>query len=111
MMQQSMVLLVPLILLWCSGALALAPTTGPKVGRVSAGPIDVSSLGCGTWSWGNRLLFDYDPSQDEGIFEAYREIRNAGVTLFDTGDSYGTFDVSILCSVLCRKITTGWLFR
>jgi hypothetical protein len=99
MMQQSTVLLVPLLLLWCLGELALALTTSPRVGRVSAGPIDVSSLGCGTWSWGNRLLFDYDLSQDEGIFEAYREIRNAGVTLFDTGDSYGTFDVSILYSL------------
>ena len=90
---------MPLLLLWWSGVLALVPTkTSPKVGRVSAGPIDVSSLGCGTWSWGNRLLFDYDPSQDEGIFEAYREMRNAGVTLFDTGDSYGTFDVSALCA-------------
>jgi pyridoxine 4-dehydrogenase len=76
---------------------ALATKTKPpkvKVGRVSAGPIEISSLGCGTWSWGNRLLFDYDPSQDEGIFEAYREIRNAGVTIFDTADSYGTFDLN-----------------
>ena len=30
-----------------------------KVGRVKAGPIDISSIGCGTWSWGNRLLWDY----------------------------------------------------
>jgi pyridoxine 4-dehydrogenase len=66
----------------------------PKVGRVSAGPIEISNLGCGTWSWGNRLLFDYNPSQDEGIFEAYREIRDAGVTIFDTADSYGTFDLN-----------------
>lgn len=71
-----------------------ALATKPKVGRVSAGPIEISSLGCGTWSWGNRLLFDYDPSQDEGIFEAYREIRDAGVTIFDTADSYGTFDLN-----------------
>jgi hypothetical protein len=68
-----------------SHVFALAPAaTKPKVGKVSAGPLQISSLGCGTWSWGNRLLFDYDPSQDEGIYEAYREIRNAGVTIFDT---------------------------
>jgi hypothetical protein len=59
-------------------------TKKPKIGKVTAGPLEISSLGCGTWSWGNRLLFDYDPSQDEGIYEAYREIRNAGVTIFDT---------------------------
>eukprot|EP00979_Chaetoceros_neogracilis_P019231 scaffold12025_cov626-Chaetoceros_neogracile.AAC.1 len=49
----------------------------PQVGRVSAGPISISAMGIGTWSWGNRLLFDYDPSQDEGIYEAYRAVRDA----------------------------------
>eukprot|EP00985_Skeletonema_marinoi_P015413 scaffold7963_cov93-Skeletonema_marinoi.AAC.3 len=60
------------------------PGTKTIVGRVSAGPIEISALGCGTWSWGNRLLWDYDPSQDEEIYRAYREIRDAGVTIFDT---------------------------
>lgn len=83
-----------LLLLVAGSRKADALATKPRVGRVSAGPIEISSLGCGTWSWGNRLLFDYDPSQDEGIFEAYREIRDAGVTIFDTADSYGTFDLN-----------------
>lgn len=65
-----------------------------KVGRVSAGPIDISLMGCGTWSWGNRFLWDYDPSQDEEIFRAYSAVRDAGVTLFDTADSYGTLDMN-----------------
>jgi len=74
---------------------ALVPVSSkPKVGRVSAGPIEISSLGCGTWSWGNRLLFEYDPSQDEEIYQAYRTVRDAGVTVFDTADSYGTFDLN-----------------
>ncbi len=73
----------------------------PAVGRVSAGPTtDISSMGCGTWSWGNRFLFDYDPSQDEEIYEAYREVRNAGVTLFDTADSYGTLDLNGRAEIL-----------
>lgn len=71
-----------------------------QVGKVSAGPLQISRLGCGTWSWGNRLLFDYDPSQDEGIYEAYREIRNAGVTIFDTADSYGTLDLNGRAEIL-----------
>ncbi len=71
-----------------------------KVGRVSAGPIDISSLGCGTWSWGNRLLWDYDPSQDEEIYRAYRAIRNAGVTIFDTADSYGTLELNGRAEIL-----------
>ncbi|GKY97463.1 hypothetical protein MPSEU_000704700 [Mayamaea pseudoterrestris] len=69
--------------------------SGPlSVGRVTAGPLSLSELGCGTWSWGNRLLFGYDPSQDEEIYEAYRTVRRAGVTLFDTADSYGTLDLN-----------------
>ena len=63
--------------------------------QFTAGPtLDISALGCGTWSWGNRLLFDYNPSQDEEIYEAYKEIRSAGVTMFDTADSYGTLDLN-----------------
>eukprot|EP00978_Attheya_sp_CCMP212_P008051 scaffold18739_cov52-Attheya_sp.AAC.4 len=71
-----------------------------KVGRTKAGPIDVSSLGCGTWSWGNKLLWDYDPSQDEEIYEAYRAVRMAGVSLFDTADSYGTLDLNGRAEIL-----------
>ncbi|KAG7339659.1 aldo/keto reductase [Nitzschia inconspicua] len=66
----------------------------PNVGRVSAGPLQISSLGIGTWSWGNRFLFDYDTSQDDDLYSAYRELRQAGVTLFDTADSYGTLDLN-----------------
>jgi pyridoxine 4-dehydrogenase len=58
------------------------------------------SLGCGTWSWGNRLLFNYDPQQDEAIYEAYCAIRNAGVTVFDTADSYGTLELNGRAEIL-----------
>ena len=43
---------------------------------------------------GNKLLWDYDQSQDEEIYKAYRAVRNAGVTIFDTADSYGTFELN-----------------
>lgn len=83
------------------GATVASPAGGRgsvRVGRVSAGPpelgLTVSAFGFGTWSWGNRLLWDYDPSQDGEIYEAYRRVRDAGVTLFDTADSYGTFDLN-----------------
>ena len=85
-----------------------AKTVG-KVGRVSAGPIDISALGCGTWSWGNRLLWDYDPSQDEEIYRAYREIRDAGVTIFDTGDSYGTLDLNGRAEILLGQFERRYL--
>jgi pyridoxine 4-dehydrogenase len=70
------------------------------IGRVSAGPLTISQLGCGTWSWGNRLLWDYDPSQDDTIYEAYKLTRQAGVTVFDTADSYGTLDLNGRAEIL-----------
>lgn len=78
-----------------------APTTR-KIGRVSAGDtgFTISQLGCGTWSWGNRLLWDYDPSQDEEIYQAYKLVRDAGVTIFDTADSYGTLDLNGRAEIL-----------
>ena len=74
-----------------------------QVGRVSAGEntnLTISQLGCGTWSWGNRLLWDYDTSQDEEIYNAYGIIRNAGVTVFDTADSYGTLELNGRAEIL-----------
>jgi len=45
----------------------------------------------GTWSWGNQLLYEYDPNADDvPILGAYDASRRCGVGLFDTGDSYGT---------------------
>ena len=80
-----------------------------KVGRVKAGPIDISAIGCGTWSWGNRLLWDYDPSQDEEIYRAYKVQRNAGITLFDTGDSYGTLDLNGRAEILLGQFERRYL--
>lgn len=88
---------------------ALVVSSKPKVGRVSAGPIDISSLGCGTWSWGNRLLFEYDPSQDEEIYQAYKTVRDAGVTVFDTADSYGTFDLNGRAEMLLGQFERRYL--
>ncbi|KAL7542126.1 hypothetical protein ACHAWF_007097 [Thalassiosira exigua] len=95
------VLLLVLTLPSVAGLVAnLASGNKVKVGRVTAGPIEISSLGCGTWSWGNKLLWDYDPSQDEEIYRAYRAVRDAGVTVFDTADSYGTLDLNGRAEIL-----------
>jgi pyridoxine 4-dehydrogenase len=45
-------------------------------------------------------LWDYDPSQDEEIYRAYRAIRDAGVTIFDTADSYGTMELNGRAEIL-----------
>ena len=81
----------------------------PKIGTVKAGPIEISALGCGTWSWGNRLLWDYDPSQDEEIYRAYSTVRDAGVTLFDTADSYGTLELNGRAEILLGQFERRYL--
>ena len=52
--------------------------------------IDLPLMGCGTWAWGNRLLWGYDESMDTQLQEVFDLCVSNGVTLFDTGDSYGT---------------------
>ena len=47
-------------------------------------------MGCGTWAWGNRLLWGYDESMDTQLQEVFDLCVGNGITLFDTGDSYGT---------------------
>jgi pyridoxine 4-dehydrogenase len=47
-------------------------------------------LGLGTWAWGNQLLWGYDPENDAELQAAFNAAVDAGVTFFDTGDSYGT---------------------
>lgn len=52
--------------------------------------IFLPKMGCGTWAWGNRLLWNYEPSMDGELQEVFNFCVKNGVTLFDTGDSYGT---------------------
>ena len=102
-------LCISLFLQVASGLVTNLNPNKVKVGRVKAGPIDISSIGCGTWSWGNRLLWDYDPSQDEEIYRAYKAQRDAGVTLFDTGDSYGTLDLNGRAEILLGRFERRYL--
>ena len=73
---------------------------GAKVGRVDAGPMNLSEIGFGTWSWGNRLLWNYSPSQDEEIYQSYKCLRDRGVSVFDTADSYGTLQLNGRAEIL-----------
>lgn len=63
----------------------------------SVGPdTNVEALGFGTWQWGNKLLWGYDPAADEELQRAFDVVATPGNPLdsrrffFDTGDSYGT---------------------
>jgi pyridoxine 4-dehydrogenase len=52
--------------------------------------LSLPAIGCGTWAWGNRLLWGYDESMDAQLQAVFDLCVSSGVTLFDTGDSYGT---------------------
>jgi pyridoxine 4-dehydrogenase len=52
--------------------------------------IVLPEMGCGTWAWGNRLLWGYTPDMDTQLQAVFDHCVSQGVTLFDTGDSYGT---------------------
>jgi len=52
--------------------------------------LSLPPLGCGTWAWGNQLLWGYDKSMDAQLQEVFATCVSRGVTFFDTGDSYGT---------------------
>lgn len=52
--------------------------------------LSLPPMGCGTWAWGNRLLWGYDESMDSQLQAVFNLCVERGVTLFDTGDSYGT---------------------
>jgi pyridoxine 4-dehydrogenase len=47
-------------------------------------------IGVGTWAWGNRFLWGYEPSQDSALEACFRRAVELGLTFFDTADSYGT---------------------
>lgn len=57
-----------------------------KIGQTHSLPI----MGCGTWAWGNRLLWGYNEDMDADLQAVFNLCVSRGVTLFDTGDSYGT---------------------
>ena len=47
-------------------------------------------IGLGTWSWGNQIFWDYQTSNDDDLYETYKEALKRGFNLIDSADSYGT---------------------
>jgi len=52
--------------------------------------LSLPPMGCGTWAWGNRLLWGYHEGMDAELQAVFNLCVGSGVTLFDSGDSYGT---------------------
>lgn len=61
-----------------------------NVSQTQPSPLTLPAMGCGTWAWGNRLLWGYRPEMDAQLQTVFDHCVSQGVTLFDTGDSYGT---------------------
>jgi aryl-alcohol dehydrogenase-like predicted oxidoreductase len=52
--------------------------------------IQISRLGIGAWSWGDRLVWSYGSTHtDADIQQAFEEGLAAGVDFFDTAEAYG----------------------
>ena len=50
----------------------------------------VSAIGIGTWSWGDRLFWGYGKQYGEAeVAAAFQAAIAAGITLFDTAEIYG----------------------
>ena len=66
------------------------------------------AMGCGTWAWGNRLLWGYDEDMDSELNQVFDRCVESGVTLFDTGDSYGTGKLKGRSEDLLGEFTRGY---
>ena len=54
-------------------------------------------------------MWGYETSQDDSIYEAYRAVRDAGVTVFDTADSYGTLKLNGRAEILLGQFEKRYL--
>lgn len=70
--------------------------------------LTLPAIGCGTWAWGNRLLWGYDPSMDPQLQAVFNLCVEKGVTLFDTGDSYGTGRLNGRSEILLGKFANAY---
>ncbi|PZU99465.1 MAG: aldo/keto reductase [Leptolyngbya sp.] len=71
-------------------------------------PLILPEMGCGTWAWGNRLLWGYDPAMDDELQRVFDHCLSHGVTLFDSGDSYGTGRLNGRSEVLLGQFAKGY---
>ena len=80
-----------------------------KIAEVTQSPaIALPEMGCGTWAWGNRLLWGYLPAMDEALQTVFNHCVAQGVTLFDTGDSYGTGRLNGRSESLLGQFSTAY---
>jgi aryl-alcohol dehydrogenase-like predicted oxidoreductase len=58
----------------------------------------------GTWSWGDKLFWDYGKGYDENqVRSAFQASVEAGITLFDTAEVYGLGESERLLGKFARE--------
>jgi pyridoxine 4-dehydrogenase len=70
--------------------------------------LSLPAMGCGTWAWGNRLLWGYNENMDEQLQAVFNLCVSNDVTLFDTGDSYGTGRLNGRSEILLGKFDSEY---
>ena len=127
-------LLAVLLLVWVGyfDSYALKPL---KTRTVDVGEMKLSTLGVGTWSWGNRFvqqstyassfihrckcshhvlflhsfLWQYSEDDDVALQETFDYLLDAGVNWFDTADSYGTGELKGQSEKLLGKFDVAYM--
>lgn len=105
MSQHSAAALALLLLLLATGA--VGGRYRPVPALVKVGKLTLSSVGCGTWSWGNRFLWGYDRQQDAALQRTFDKAVALGINWFDTGDTYGTGSLEGQSERLLGEFSSG----
>lgn len=67
--------------------------------------LDNISLGVGTWSWGDRLVWGYGRGyNNQDIMDAFTASYQAGIRLFDTAEVYGQGKSESLLGEFARAV-------
>lgn len=71
---------------------ATSATSAGSPGSLASGE---PGIGVGTWAWGNRFLWGYEPERHDPILRAtFERAVELGLRFFDTADSYGTGELA-----------------
>jgi aryl-alcohol dehydrogenase-like predicted oxidoreductase len=74
--------------------------------KLSVGNISLSTLGIGTWAWGDRFFWGYGSDYGEAELEkAFDAAIAGGVTFFDTAEVYGLGESERLLGRFLRQTT------
>lgn len=65
-------------------------TNKPDLVKLGKSEIYISTLGMGTWSWGEKFFWNYGGDYNyQNLYEAYEVSVTQGINFIDTAESYG----------------------